>query len=162
MKRAVVYAATIAALLTGLAMGPPSSFAGARLVDSQVAAPGDATDQLRERTCRFQWVDAATWTAREERRTTECVLAHWSVEGGEAKFVQVGSCESGWWRLANNGGSYLGLFQHAASSWLGRVRWAMPDGWRVGPWTSWKNSRAQIVTTARMVHAGGWGPWTCA
>lgn len=161
MKRVVVTAA-IAATLAGWAIGPPSNAAEARLADSQTAAPGDANRQLRERTCRFQWLDPGTWTAREERRTTDCVLARWPVEGGEPKFVAVGACESGWWRFANNGGSYLGLFQHAASAWYWRVRSYMPDGWRVGPWTRWTNSRAQIVVTARMVHAGGWGPWSCA
>jgi hypothetical protein len=119
-------------------------------------------DRTRSRTCRFQWVDRGTWTAREERRTASCVVSRWPVEGGLAKFIDVGQCESGWFRFASNGGNYLGLFQHDAESWFSRVRWAMPDGWRVGPWTNWANSRAQIVTTARMVHAGGWSPWSCA
>lgn len=90
-----------------------------------------------------------------------CVLERWSVDGGLSKFRAVGDCESGWWRFANNGGSYLGLFQHAASSWYGRVSASMPTRWKVGPWTRWTNSRAQIVTTAVMVHNGGWSPWSC-
>jgi hypothetical protein len=162
MKRAVVYAAAIATLLTAGAMGPPEGLASPRLADSQAAAPGTQTQEIREKTCRYQWVDRGQWTAREERRTALCVLDHWSVEGGWTKFRQVGACESGWWRFASNGGSYLGLFQHEAGSWISRVRWAMPSGWRVGAWARWTNSRAQIVTTARMVHASGWGAWACA
>jgi hypothetical protein len=119
-------------------------------------------EDLRERTCRFQWMDPGTWTAREEYRTSLCVLQRWPVSGGMAKFHQVGDCESGWSRLASNGGRYLGLFQHAAQYWSSRVSWAMPEMWRVGPWTRWKNSRSQIVTTARMVNGSGWGPWSCA
>jgi hypothetical protein len=90
------------------------------------------------------------------------VLARWSVDGGVSKFVDVGSCESGWNRLASNGGNYLGLFQHSATYWAGRVSHYMPDRWKLGPWARWRNSRAQIVTTARMVHGSGWGAWSCA
>jgi hypothetical protein len=84
------------------------------------------------------------------------------VPGGISKFVAVGACESGWSRLASNGGRYVGLFQHLITAWPGRVHTYMPDRWRIGSWTDWRNSRAQIVTTARMVRAGGWGPWACA
>lgn len=143
-------------------MAGHQAIAEARLPNLPAVGPGDATQQLRERTCRFQFLDKATWTAREERRTTECVLARWSVDGGEPKFIDVGDCESGWNRFASNGGRYLGLFQHAATSWLGRVRSYLPQGWRVGPWTRWRNSRSQIVVTARMVHGSGWGAWSCA
>ena len=163
MRRVVVYAAAIAALLSGGAMEATGSSAEPRLAHLLAAAPGDATQQLRERTCRYQWVDRATWTAREEQRTLACVVQHFGpIDGGIDKARQVGSCESGWYRLASNGGLYLGLFQHAAAYWPSRVAWAMPDGWRVGPWSSWKNSRAQIVVTVRMVHASGWGAWSCA
>jgi len=163
MRRAVVYAAAITATLAGLVMGPPEALASARLADSQAAAPGTQTQEIRERTCRYQWVDPGTWTAREERRTLACVVDRFGpVDGGIPKVEQVGDCESHWNRLASNGGSYLGLFQHSATYWPSRVAWAMPDGWRVGPWSSWKNSRAQIVVTVRMVHASGWGAWSCA
>jgi hypothetical protein len=147
MKRIV--AALTALTLAGIAGGLPAS-------------AEDRHQDLRERTCRFQWMDPGTWTDREERRTAACVEAKWPVPGGLPKMLQVGSCESGWYRLANNGGNYLGLFQHAASYWSGRVGSLMPRAWRLGQWSRWQNSRAQIVVTARMVHSGGWGPWTCA
>jgi len=163
MKRAVVYAAAITVLLATGVIAATEALAEARLADSQATASGTQTQQIRERTCRYQWVDPGTWTAREERRTLACVVDRFGpVDGGIPKVEQVGACESGWNRLASNGGSYLGLFQHAASDWPGRVAWAMPDGWRVGPWSSWRNSRAQIVVTVRMVHASGWGAWPCA
>jgi hypothetical protein len=151
-------------LATG-AIAATEASAEARLADSQAAASGTQQQQTRERTCRYQWVDRGTWTDREERRTLECVVDHFGpIDGGIDKARQVGSCESGWWRKAGaaNGYRYLGLFQHAATDWPSRVAWAMPDGWRVGPWSSWTNSRAQIVVTVRMVHASGWGAWSCA
>lgn len=163
MRRAVVYAAAIAAVLAGLAMGPPEALASTRLADSQASRSGEQQQQIRERTCRFQWLDRGTWTPREEHRTLVCVVDRFGpIYGGVPKAQAVGECESHWYRLASNGGAFLGLFQHAASAWYWRVRSYMPLGWRVGPWSSWKNSRAQIVVTVRMVHAGGWSPWSCA
>ena len=146
----VVYAAAITLLLSGGVTGPPE------------ASADDRQEQLRERQCRYQWLDQGTWTAREERRTALCVLGHWSVPGGWDTFQRVAACESGWYRFASNGGSYLGLFQHAAAYWPSRVSSSMPNAWKIGPWQQWANSRSQIVTTARMVHSGGWGPWACA
>ena len=163
MKHAAIVAALIASVLAGLGERATGSSAEPRQAHLLAAAPGDATQQLRERTCRYQWVDRGTWTAREEQRTLACVVEHFGpIDGGVDKARQVGSCESGWYRLASNGGAYLGLFQHAATYWPGRVASLMPDGWRVGPWSSWQNSRAQIVVTVRMVHASGWGAWSCA
>lgn len=127
-----------------------------------VAQAQERHQALRERQCRFQWMDKATWTQREEWKTAACVVEKFGVDGGLSKLIQVGDCESGWYRFASNGGRYLGLFQHAASSWSSRVQTYMPRAWRIGPWTRWPNSRAQIVTTVRMVNSGGWGPWTCA
>lgn len=110
--------------------------------------------------CRFQSYREGVWTPLEERLTSECAIAKWSVSGGYARFYDVAACESGWNRFASNSGRYLGLFQHAAPYWRGRVNSLTPDGWELAP--SWTNSRTQIVVTARMVHGGGWGPWSCA
>lgn len=162
MKRAVMTALT-AALVTGIAAArPPETLASARLADSQAAAPGDANREMRLRQCRFQWLDQAMWTAREERRTALCVLDRWPVPGGWTIFNRVADCESHWYRFASNGGDFLGLFQHQASAWPSRVVHYMPAGWRIGPWTRWANSRSAIVTTARMVHASwSWSAWSC-
>jgi len=151
VKRAVVYTAAIALLLSGGATAATEASANTR------------QQEIRERQCRFQYLDPGTWTDREEQRTLDCVVEKFGpIDGGVSKARAVGECESSWYRFASNGGSYLGIFQHAASAWMGRVQWAMPDGWRVGPWTHWQNPRSQIVTTIRMVRAGGWGPWACA
>jgi hypothetical protein len=116
-------------------------------------------DEIRQ--CQFNWLDERTWTPREEDRTTRCVLQHWSVSGGLAEFRSVIECESGWSRLAwNPVGPYVGLAQHDLGSWPSRVRSYAPRWWDLKP--SWSNSRTQIVVTARMVHLGGWSPWSCA
>src|SRR3990170_6736929 len=115
----------------------------------------------RERQCRFQWVDPAKWTAKEERLTAGCVVQRWSVSGGIEKFTDVIQCESGWWRFAIGRYGHLGLGQHDPDSWDGRVKIWEPNHWTLRP--SWKNSRTQITVTARMAHVLGWWPWSgCA
>jgi hypothetical protein len=115
----------------------------------------------RQEQCRFQGLDRGIWTQREEDRTTWCVLQRWPVPGGLTKFRSVIGCESGWWRLAYNAlGPFVGLAQHALTSWFDRVRSYRPTWWELRP--NWRNSRTQIVVTALMVRAQGWGPWACA
>lgn len=131
-----------------------------------MSTPANATpdhqQEMRERQCRYQWLDGGTWTDREERRTAICVVGKFGVIGGLDTLVRVGECESHWYRFASNGGDYLGIFQHAATYWPARVQSMMPDAWKVGPWTRWANPRSQIVTTVRMVNGSGWGAWSCA
>jgi hypothetical protein len=160
MRRIVVYAAAIAVLLGTGAMEATGAIAEARLADSPAAGTESANAEWREVECRFNSLVAREWTAREERLTSQCALAKWGVDGGYPQFWAVGACESGWNRFASNGGRYLGLFQHSADYWRVRVRNMRPAHWSLAP--AWSNSRSQIVVTARMVHAGGWGPWSCA
>jgi hypothetical protein len=136
----------------------------ALLIGFTMNANAATRDQTRrERQCRFQWMDGGIWTQREEDRTVACVLAKYPTPGGTQFFRQVIDCESGFHRLAYNAaGPYVGLAQHHLASWFGRVRSYLPDWWRAGHWARWSNSRSQIVVTARMVRAEGWGAWTCA
>jgi hypothetical protein len=117
--------------------------------------------EMRERQCRYQWVDKGTWTPKEEARTARCVVERWSVPGGLSTFDAVISCESGWNRLAyNSGGPYVGLAQHALSSWSSRVRTYTPSFWHLFP--GWRNSRTMLTITARMMNAEGLSAWGCA
>lgn len=162
MKRIVIYGLALV-ILAGFAGQAVQEAAATRLPDSRVVAAQDANQETRrERQGRFQWVDPGTWTAREEQLTVEWALKRWPVAGGTSFFTAVGQCESGWNRFASNGGRYLGLFQHAASSWSGRVVAYVPRWLRVGLFTRWTNSRTQIIVTARMVNLYGWSAWSCA
>ena len=149
MRRAVVYAAAIALLLSGGAT-------------AATEASGDTRQQeVRQRQCRYQWVDPGTWTAREERRTALCVLTRWPTPGGWTAFHRIIGCESGWNRTAYNPtGPYVGLGQHALSSWTSRVRSYSPPLWGLHP--GWRNSRTMLTVTARMMHSVGLSPWSCA
>jgi hypothetical protein len=116
----------------------------------------------RNKECRFQTLDKGTWTAREEWLTARCATSKWAVPGGLVEFDAIAQCESGWNRFASNGGSYVGLFQHAASSYVGRVHAYEPASWEKGLSDRWTNSRGQIVMSARMMAAVGLSPWACA
>ena len=136
----------------------------ASLMILTLATPAQAQvhqQEMREKQCRYQWVDPGTWTAKEERRTALCVLARWPVPGGWTEFRSVIGCESGWSRFAYNpAGPYVGLGQHSESSWPGRVAQYSPPLWRLRP--QWFNSRTMLTITARMAHSMGWSPWSCA
>ena len=127
-----------------------------------LATPAQANQQeMRERQCRYQWVDKGTWTAREERRTALCVVGRWPVPGGWTEFRHVIECESGWSRIAfNPAGPYVGLGQHALGSWPTRVRAYSPPLWNLP--TPWQNSRTMLTITARMMNAEGLSAWGCA
>lgn len=118
--------------------------------------------EWREKECRYQSLDKGLWTAREERLTAECATRKWSVPGGLSEFDAIAACESGWNRFANNAGRYVGLFQHAASAYVARIQQYDPPAWDRGLSTRWQNSRGQIVMSARMMHAVGTSPWSCA
>lgn len=110
--------------------------------------------------CQFDFITSRPWSPWEETLTARCLTAKWPVPGGYPQLSSVISCESGWYRFASNGGSYLGLGQHAASAWPYRVRSYEPAGWDLKP--AWWNPRSNLTVTVRMAHSGGWSPWTCA
>jgi hypothetical protein len=161
MTRAVIAALTLTLLVGGQGEGRQAVAEATRLTVIYAGSQEKASGKWRQEQCRFQGLDRGVWTQREEDRTTWCVLRRWPVAGGLTKFRAVIGCESGWWRLAYNpGGPYVGLAQHALASWPYRARSYEPTWWHLRP--GWRNSRTQIVVTARMVQAEGWGPWSCA
>ncbi len=81
------------------------------------------------------------------------VFASVGVDGNAG--VRVATCESGLNPRASNGGRYLGLFQQAAAYWAGRAaQYGMAGRSAFDPY-------ANAYVSARMVAAGGWGPWEC-
>jgi hypothetical protein len=133
----------------------------ARGYTEPVNAAPNHQQEMREKQCRYQWMDQGTWTAREERRTASCVLSRWTVPGGLTAFNRIVGCESGWNRFAfNPAGPYVGLGQHALQSWPARVRSYSPRLWDLP--SRWQNSRTMITVTARMMHSVGLSPWSCA
>lgn len=100
-----------------------------------------------------------------------CVTNRWSVPGGAAKMIDVGICESHLWPwVLSDTGKYIGLYQHNRYSWESRAHKWLKDKWF--NLYQWKRifvvpngaflARAHVILTARMVHSGGWKPWSCA
>jgi hypothetical protein len=121
-------------------------------------------ENWRWQECRFQTLDNAIWTAREEWLTARCAVEKFHPTS-LAEFDSIARCESGWWRFAVNGSpntGYVGLFQHDAESYVGRVHAFEPGSWEKGLSERWTNSRGQIVMSARMMAAVGLSPWACA
>jgi len=128
---------------------------------TQAQAEPAHQQEMRERQCRYQWMDPGTWTAREERRTALCVLERWTVPGGWTQLRSTVDCESSWNRLAfNPSGPFVGLGQHALSAWPSRVASYSPPLWNLHP--QWRNSRTMLTVTIRMMHSVGTSPWSCA
>lgn len=135
--------------------------AGLVLATILLAQPAHADGGWRWDKCRFQGLQAPKWTQHEEDLTARCAVMHFSVPGGLSKFRAVISCESGWNRNAvSASGTFVGLAQHHRGYWLSRYKAFAPPHWDLKP--GWANSRTHLIVTARMVHAGGWGPWSCA
>lgn len=100
-----------------------------------------------------------------------CVEERWPA-GGSSRAIQIADCESSLWPWANNGGNYLGLYQHSASAWVGRVhnylrpRWFNDQQWdrlRTVPSGAFL-ARANVIISLRIAHSAGWSGmwWSCA
>lgn len=94
------------------------------------------------------------------RRLVDCVFHRWA-PGNEATALYVAERESGFMPWARNASSgCLGLFQHISSAWPDRARSYLWRGW-FRRWPAvWSDPRANAIVAARMVAAGGWGPWS--
>lgn len=117
----------------------------------------------RQDECRYQSLNRPIWTAKEERLTARCAVNKF-LPGRLAQFLAIGQCESGWSRLAYNSGGagYVGIFQHSIGAYVSRIHEYEPAAWKYPLSTNWRNSRGQIVMSARMMHAVGTSPWSCA
>jgi hypothetical protein len=153
MRRGLISAATIAALLIGgTATGLPAN---------QPAT--DHRTEWRQRECRYaRWDGRPGHSPEEVRQLIVCAVAKWPVSGGVPKALSVAACESGLNERASNGGRYLGVYQHSARYWPSRVRTFAPQQWDKPLAPSAFNGRANVVVSIRMASSGGWGPWSCA
>lgn len=104
-----------------------------------------------QRVCAIDWRDGPA----EVERLIRCAARTWTVPGGPDYAVMVARCES---RLDPRTVYYghHGVFQHMIEYWPARATAYGFDGW------SPLNGRANIIVSIRMVHVGGWGPWSCA
>jgi type II secretory pathway pseudopilin PulG len=125
---------------------------------SIMASPVSASWRRQE--IRYQSSQRASWTQREVTRTIRAAVARWHVPGGARKALAVARCESGLNEDIHNGICCGGVFQQHTSYWPGRQNHYDSRRWRLAE--SWRNARANIIVSIRMVHSGGWSPWACA
>lgn len=100
---------------------------------------------------------------RMMERLVVCVFRHFA-PGNEYHALYVVDRESGFMPWAVNhggcgGSGCLGLFQHMGSAWAERARNTLWKGWFKRWPAHWADPRANAIVSARMVRAGGWGPW---
>jgi hypothetical protein len=96
------------------------------------------------------------------QRLIVCVFGVWA-PGNSVKALYVMDRESSDYPWSVNSSSGCsGLFQMMLSYWPGRAKTYLWRGW-FGP-NAWPASvfdpRANAIVAARMVAAGGWGPWS--
>jgi len=144
---------TVTLTLVLLALTPTAASAGALVVPHTSHGPCVFVDDPKPKmgSARVEHLVHAMYA---------CAQRRFPVPRGFSWLDCTGDRESGDWPWASNGGRYLGLFQHAASAWDGRARAYLPAFWFPGPGTPGAfNARANALVTARMVRAGGTGPW---
>jgi hypothetical protein len=110
----------------------------------------------------------ADWAANPERgrrmmqRLIVCVFARFA-PGQSGTALYVSDRESSFYPWARSPGGHLGLFQHAEPYWADRSRAYCWRGWWA-PWVALPVSaydpRCNATAAAKMVAAGGWGPWS--
>lgn len=135
---------------------------------NQDRGPCDAERWLR--------ITPKEWTPQLVRGLIRCAVDRWPVPGGASKAIAVFTCESGLYPGAI-GGDNLGVAQHKARYWLGRVNsWLHPDWFNDAQWARIDQTasvshpqpafvaRANVIVAVRMVHSlpGAWAPWSCA
>lgn len=111
--------------------------------------------------CRFARYDGRRgFTDTEVRKTIRCGVERWPVPGGVDAALSVAACESGF--ETRTGGSYLGVYQFAPSTWASnRARFrTLGRRWDL----SWSglNGRANVTVAIKVASTTGWGPWSCA
>lgn len=140
MRRAVVYAAAIALLLSGGATAATEASAEARRLE----------DRPRVARC----AERHPWTRTGQREGLVWCIAHAFDSPGTPRLaIAVGHCESGAdLQDAYGGDGHVGTFQHVTSSWYGRWRtW----GQRLGVDSSPTNVLSQAVVSVRMARSLG-------
>lgn len=97
---------------------------------------------------------------RKMRRLIACVFHRWA-PGNVGTALYVADRESGFNPWATNPSSLCrGLFQHIDSAWASRADTYLWPGWFRRHPITWADPRANAIVAARMVAAGGWGPWS--
>jgi hypothetical protein len=103
--------------------------------------------------------EANGYSNKDVEQAIRCAVGKWSVPGGTSRALHVARCESGFNEHATYA-DHVGVYQHVRRYWPARFRAHRVRGWHMH--RSPFNARSNVVVSIRMVHSGGWGPWSCA
>ena len=122
-----------------------------------------ASQDWRWERCKFKNLDSKpSWSTREIARTIECMVDQFPVPGGVSKALDVGRCESGLDAYEYGNPPYMGVYQFHPSTWSSAYDHHRNFLDRWGVKNSPFNGRSNVLLAIKMVHSGGWGPWSCA
>ncbi len=114
----------------------------------------DPSWRLKE--CSYQTLQKGNWTVWEIKKTIQCAIDKWPVQGGFKKALTVAECESGSDLRDPGGDGYIGTFQQAERYWSGRRNEYNPPTWK-HPLAKWgDNPRSNVIVSIKMAHAKGW------
>lgn len=153
MRRAIALV-----LVTALFVLAPAAYAGAQALERPTWA--GRFERIRYRSLRWPRGEFSTF---ENQLTVHAAAVRFGLP--EGRLICIVNRETGgsWNEFAYNADSGAsGLFQHLRSYWSGRVStyrsWAPPK-LRIRSGVSPFNARANVLVSARMLAAGGWGHW---
>jgi len=154
MKR-VLIAATLAAVLIAI-----PTVAGASPHERRWTGPCSTWQYGEALTSPAKFNADLERSHRMMRRLIVCVFDRFA-PGNAQTALYVAERESGLLPWAVNVSSNcLGLYQHIGSAWPSRAASYLRRAWfRRWP-ARWSDPRANAIVSARMVAAGGWGPWS--
>lgn len=134
----------------------------ALLTGPTLSAQANGYTHHGERPCTGWQFDLTNPATRQQRgpRLVACVFSRLGMDSAIPTAQYVAERESGYLPTAYNPSGCGGLFQMMLRYWPGRraaflPRWLFPRRELV----SWTNPLANAWVAARMVKAGGWGPW---
>lgn len=161
MRRAVVYAAAIALLLSGGATAATGASAEVRFDVHTATETGRANrpKDWRQEQCRFATRDGRRgWSPDEVRATLRCAERRWS--GDLELAFRIVACESGFHAEAQNGSSSAGgvwqVLDSTWQSWVGAAP-SLIERWSLA--TEKHNGRTNAVLGWRVFSPSNTGPW---
>jgi len=170
--RGFIGASLAAVLMTG-AVGLPEGLSKTRPADRDASVGRSARGPCLGQDYLVRPRMLTDRVQRIVKRLIRCAVERWPVPGGAPKAIAVAECESSLWPWAI-GGDNLGVYQHKAAYWQGRVRALLRERWfSARQWARIDQdatehpgaafvARANVLVAVRMASAGGWGPWSCA
>lgn len=144
-----------------MASSGPLRGAGALVLVLALTLPlsGSAAARVRHPQDQCRTSEGNGWSTRDVKQVIRCAFGRYAPAQAR-KAISVARCESGFRPRAHDTPGVGGVFQHKYAYWHGRFRRWRVHGWHMRP--SIYNARSNVVISARMVHAQGWGAWACA